>query len=369
VPLLTASLIVRDESAFLGGCLASIAGIVDEIVVVDTGSIDGTPEIAAAFGARVEHRPWTDDFSAARNASLDLVTGEWVLYIDADERLTGVTRAGIEELLDGAEEAAFRILLRPRVGWTPYREYRLWRNDPRIRFDGVIHERVVPAIHRVAADDGRPIGQADLLLEHLGYEGDQIRKHHRNLPLLRRQVELDPSNLFVWHHLARVLDALGDQCAAEDALLQAIGAARTAGRVDPVACLSYVELIRLRTRTGAPCDDLVAEARALFPDNCVLLWIEARSLMDAGDHAGALEWLDQILAVDWSVQRDWGPSYDGVLVGELPWEAKALCHFRLGDYAAAADAYGAAATCAPDNRSYHVKGALARARATASKGV
>ena len=81
------------------------------------------------------------------------------------------------------------MLLRPWVGATPYREYRLWRNDPRIRFEGAIHEKVVPAIHAVAEADNRPIGLCDLLLNHIGYEGDQTRKHRRNLPLLRRQVE------------------------------------------------------------------------------------------------------------------------------------------------------------------------------------
>lgn len=195
-PLLSAALIVKDEAAFLPDCLASIAPVVDEIVVVDTGSGDDSREIARRFGAQVVEAPWTDDFSAARNVSLERATGEWILYIDADERLRQVTREAAGRLLTSAEEVAFRILLRPTVGSTAYREFRLWRNDPRIRFEGIIHEKVVPAIGRVAEEEGRAIGSADWLLEHVGYEGDQTPKHHRNLPLLRRELEREPENLF-----------------------------------------------------------------------------------------------------------------------------------------------------------------------------
>jgi len=204
--LLAATLITKNEEAVLDACLASVRGVVDEIVVVDTGSTDSTVEIAERHGARVAHHPWAGDFAAARNAALDLTDCDWILYIDADERLAAIDRADVETLLRAAQETAFRILLKPDSRSTPYREYRLWRHDPRIRFEGVIHEKVVPAIHRVADEDGRAIGIADLLLVHVGYEGDQTRKHRRNLPLLRQQLEVEPDNLFNLHHLARVLD-------------------------------------------------------------------------------------------------------------------------------------------------------------------
>jgi hypothetical protein len=82
--LLSAALIVRDEGAFLDGCLASLRGLVDEIVVVATGSVDDTVAVAHAHRAVVDEIDWCDDFSAARNHSLDLASGEWVLHVDAD---------------------------------------------------------------------------------------------------------------------------------------------------------------------------------------------------------------------------------------------------------------------------------------------
>ena len=336
--------------------------------MVDTGSVDETPDIARRFGAQLVHHPWREDFAEARNVSLDRARGEWILYIDADERLIEPRRAYVESLLTGAEEVAFRLLLRPRLNTTPYREYRLWRNDPRIRFEGVIHEKVVPAIARVGEEDGRAIGDAELLLQHLGYEGDQTRKHHRNLPLLRRQLEVEPDNLFAWNHLARILEALGDSDEAEGALVRAIETARSAAAgertpMDRLACLSYGDLIRLRNDRGVDTDELLVEALAAFPDNCLLLLFDARRLIDAGEYAAALHPLDQILRFDWASDPGDPPAYDAPIVGELPWASKGLCLFRMEAYAEAAEAYAAAARCAPDEPSYPVKAALARSRA------
>src|SRR4029077_18021100 len=92
--LLSAAIIVKDEADHLDACLSSLHGLVDEIVVVDTGSTDGSVAVAERHGAVVAHEPWRGDFSAPRNRSLDLATGDWILYIDADERVRGdVARA------------------------------------------------------------------------------------------------------------------------------------------------------------------------------------------------------------------------------------------------------------------------------------
>src|SRR5580658_974252 len=77
-PLLTASLIVRNEEEFLVGCLDSLRSVVDEIVIVDTGSTDRSKKIAESAGARICDLKWTGDFSEARNRALDLSTGQWI---------------------------------------------------------------------------------------------------------------------------------------------------------------------------------------------------------------------------------------------------------------------------------------------------
>ncbi len=96
---LSLAMIVRNEAACLRRCLDSVAGLVDEMVVVDTGSDDDTVAIARSCGARVEHFPWTGHFGDARNAALAHCTGDWVLQLDADEALDAGWHEGVRELI------------------------------------------------------------------------------------------------------------------------------------------------------------------------------------------------------------------------------------------------------------------------------
>ena len=361
--LLSAALIVRDEEAMLDGCLESLHGIVEEIVVVDTGSVDGTEAVARRHGAKVFHRAWDDDFSAARNASLDQVTGEWVLYIDADERLVVPDRAAAKHLLRTSPEVAFRIEFRPHASMTPYMEYRLWRNDPRIRFAGSIHERIVPAIHEIADLEGRPVSDCHLLgLEHVGYEGDQTRKHLRNLPMLTKFVEEEPDHLFAQNHLAVVLDELGRHDEAEARLWQALEWVR-ADPTDPVGDTIYVSLVLRLQESDRDYRALLHEGLTHYPENCWLLWLDGRDLMADGQPERAVERFEAILRIAAEPPGYDKPAYETALVGEDTYAALATCLFRLGRYAEAAEAYGKAAECAPGEKTYSWRAEIALARA------
>ena len=250
----------------------------------------------------------------------------------------------------------------------PYREYRLWRHDDRIRFDGVIHEKVVPSIHAVADADGLPIGVCDLLLTHVGYEGDQTRKHRRNLPLLERQLEVEPDNLFNLHHLARVQEGLGRTADAVRTLERGVEAARDSPFEDPVGSLVFGELVRIRRDHGFETSDLLIEARERYPENQLLRFHEARRLLDEDRYEQALPLFDELLAVDLDALPDAGPAYDEQLFGSFAHEGRALCLMRLERYEEAAEAYGRAELCAPDDPSYRPKRELARARARKARG-
>src|SRR5206468_12725392 len=91
-PALSLCMIARDEENNLARCLESVRGIVDEIIVVDTGSTDDTPEIARRYGARVEFFTWRDHFADARNESLKYAHGNWLMWMDADEELAEVSK-------------------------------------------------------------------------------------------------------------------------------------------------------------------------------------------------------------------------------------------------------------------------------------
>ncbi len=85
IPFLSACLMVKNEEQNIERCLKSIINVVDEIVVIDTGSTDRTMKIALSYGARIFEHPWENNFSLHRNQSIDHAQGEWVLIIDADE--------------------------------------------------------------------------------------------------------------------------------------------------------------------------------------------------------------------------------------------------------------------------------------------
>src|SRR6516162_9004672 len=98
-PRVSLTMIVKNEEANLAACLESTASLFDEIIVVDTGSTDRTREVAARFGAAVFDFPWCDDFAAARNEALRHAGGDWIFWLDADERLDEANRTELRGLL------------------------------------------------------------------------------------------------------------------------------------------------------------------------------------------------------------------------------------------------------------------------------
>lgn len=204
---LSAVLIVKNESQHLARCLESLVKHVDEIVVVDTGSTDDTVKIAHNFGARVEHFEWCDDFSAARNASLDHATGDWALWIDADEV---VDESSWKSIYEGIIRPHFGGYFIRIVNFTDENEnsrythcpVRLFQLRPEIRFSGRIHEQITPSID----DLGLPVAQLETaLIWHYGYKPSEMAlkgKLERTFDLLHRQIEEEPEDAFHWFNLA-----------------------------------------------------------------------------------------------------------------------------------------------------------------------
>ena len=150
-PRLTLCMIVRDEAANLPACLDSVAGLADEIVVVDTGSIDATREIARSRGARVIEAAWTGDFAAARNLALGAATGAWILVLDADEALPPASRIRLRETISGAGSA--------RSAYNLVQKNRLADGAPAVRV------RSAQSVHgRAVAEEQRRLSR-----EHLGH--------------------------------------------------------------------------------------------------------------------------------------------------------------------------------------------------------
>jgi len=353
--LFSASMIVRNEERFLRGCLESIRDVVDEIVIVDTGSEDGTKAIALEYGARVFDFPWSGDFAAARNEALKHCLGEWILYIDADERLRPADKGYVTQILSDGGKAAYTVVFYPIVGYTAYPEYRIFRNDPRIRFEGVIHESMVSAIHGVARVDGLEIGECDLTIDHLGYEGDLTHKHVRNVSLLRAQIENDPERIYLRWQLGAALKGLGDTAGAERAWMDAIGIIRKKGTVGPEDSHPYYDMIRLLHENGRDFSDLLAESLRLFPDNYLITWTKAMKLMHDHRFEDAVPLFESLAAIDpGSVDGEF-LAYNARIFDELSYEPLAACYFKLSRLEESEKYYALALGCDPDNQEYRTK--------------
>lgn len=358
---LTAALIARDESRFIDGCLASLADSVDEIVLVDTGSSDDTITKARRFPVKFYQFAWRNDFSAARNFALEQSTGDWILYIDADERFTVPRPEMLRQTLSDKGKIAWRLRFHPRCDWTAYAELRLFRNDPRITFRGAIHERVEDSVNAVAQSDKMEIGECDLVLQHVGYEDDQARKNSRNIPMLRARLAREPEHLYCWWHLGQCLHLAGDNEGALGAWSSGIEVVRQAASPlhDMSGSLLFESLIKLLIGSATDVTTLLREARALYPDHLSLQWIEATWALERGDNENARSTLEKLAAIDPEAFYDPRVAYQKAIFRHLAKEALALCRFRERRYEEAAQLYRLAAQYSPDRQACEIKARLA----------
>lgn len=201
-------MIVKNEAQNIRRCLESVAGAVDEIVVVDTGSTDNTRQIARELGARVNSFLWNENFSDARNASLDLATGDWVLFLDADEELHRDSREVLRRLTsDDAVEGYFVKIINyiGSEGWTetcPDLVFRLFRNRKEYRFRGAIHEQIADVILEKNNNAAYRIAE-EIVIIHYGYLDRQIDekdKKNRNLRIIEKELEENPENRLLRYH-------------------------------------------------------------------------------------------------------------------------------------------------------------------------
>jgi tetratricopeptide (TPR) repeat protein len=207
------SMIVKNESAHLDACLESAKHLVDEIVVVDTGSTDDTPDIARRHGAQVHEFPWCDDFAAARNEAIRHASGDWILWLDADDRIPPRSQDELRQLLKGLTDenvAYLMTVLCPAPDGGPMSQVphaRLFRNRPEIRWEHRVHEQIVRSIER----SGGRMAPTDISIVHIGYmqRAAMNGKLERNLRLVELDLEERPFDLGLLQARAVTLLGLG----------------------------------------------------------------------------------------------------------------------------------------------------------------
>lgn len=334
----SAALIVKDEERFLPVCLASLYGHVDEVVVVDTGSLDKTPDIARQAGAHLLNFEWNGSFADARNASLEACRGDWILYIDADECLRLEPGITLKSHLSQPDWAGAMVKFRPKSGYTTYWEYRLFRRHPSIRFEGRIHESHLRCLTAFAESHGLAIGRADVSIDHYGYDGDQSHKHPRNLPLLLDSIISTPSRPYYWYHLAETYAALGRVQAALEAGETGLRVAGSHASEKEAADINLIAQVvaRLRIDAGLDPSDVIEDALRRFPEDYAVRFLKARWLLGLNEARTAIGLLDELLSIDPDRLPPGAMAFDRRIFGSSARELKAAALVKLGDLAAAA---------------------------------
>lgn len=218
-PTITLAMIVKNEELHLENCLNSVRGLVDEIVIVDTGSTDKTKEIARNFTSKIFDFEWIDDFSAARNESLKHVTGEWILVLDADETLSEKDHSRIKSIVSSGQGDGFSLIQRNYIndpsipgwisskddtykeslgftGWFPVPSLRLFKNKKNLQWVGRVHERIDKSLS--------DIKETDIPIHHFGkIDAEKLRQKDEMYEYIGRKKAEELKDYYSYHELGK----------------------------------------------------------------------------------------------------------------------------------------------------------------------
>lgn len=308
-PTLAVCLIVKNEEDFLGGAIDSVQGLADQVVVVDTGSTDRTVELAREKGAQVEFFAWTGDFSEARNACHPYVRCDWILALDADERVSAGSRTALRAIMEEGGDL-HRVVVPKIRNYTRDGRFmsdgfsgRLYRNLPEMYWSGRVHEEVGVHLVDISLDY-----RLDLVLDHYGADPEVIKekaKDERNIELLEKRLEERPDDLMTYFYLASqhwIAHRFEEATEAFERVVELFernpSGYGMAVRTMPVP-YSYVGLARAYRHFGRLDEAIELGERALgrWPDNGDLWYHTGFAYIDKGDFDTARNYLDQARTV------------------------------------------------------------------------
>jgi len=334
---LSLCMIVKDEEEMLPRCLAAVAPAVDEIVIVDTGSTDRTIEIAREYHANVIERAWTGSFSEARNASFEAATGDWIIYLDADEVLVADDVKRLRDLTGRTWREAFYLVETSFTGELgdgaaiTNSALRVFRNRPHYRFEGRLHEQIAHNLPLYAA--GR-IEQSSVRIDHYGYLGavrDAKEKSRRNLDLLKAQQADRPADAFLHFNLGTEYSVLGEHAAALAEFERAWKLVESQGQEDRDYVPSLLQrLVTSLRHTGRPAEAIARADQALetFPAFTDMVFAQGLAALACGREDDAISYWRRC------IELGDAPSRFGASVGAgsyLPRLSLAEVHARRGE--------------------------------------
>jgi tetratricopeptide (TPR) repeat protein/glycosyltransferase involved in cell wall biosynthesis len=277
-------MIIKDEEKYLARCLASVKPIVDEMIVVDTGSTDRSKDIAITFGAKVYDYEWKDDFAAARNYSISKASGEWIFIMDGDEVISHSDHTDFNKIVKKIPRSPIAYSITTRnyssvpniVGWVPNdgrypdeeaalgwlssEKVRLFYGKDQIRFEGSVHEMVDPLLKR----NGIEIKKCPIPVHHYG-RLDQEKLGRKG----KTYFDIGKKKLSAMGEDVRALWELAIQATVLEKNQQALELWQRLLDLNPnpkLAANVYVNLGNIYSRLGTFEDALIAGKKAVACD-------------------------------------------------------------------------------------------------------
>ncbi|WP_026766467.1 DUF5672 family protein [Selenomonas ruminantium] len=293
---ISACYIVKDEEQNLGKSILSLQGIYDELIVVDTGSTDNTIAIAQKYGAQIDYFTWQNDFSLARNFTLSKATGDWIIFLDADEYYD--CSLSIRDYLQevDAKYPQKDAVIVPRyeahqMKNPPIHVPRIFRNRPDIYYQGVIHEQL-----KKKDGDIDYIFAENMIFIHTGYHPDNMeRKSQRNLQLLLADVEQNGERDAYYYYIAESYFGLQEYEKAIDYIKKAIASPVRHYREEANYYHILLESMRQRKYPAEEMTLVAEQAIKKFPDMPEFYGEQGIILSSMGRYGEAYRMLSQCI--------------------------------------------------------------------------
>ncbi len=335
-PSISACMIVKNEEELLPDCLKSIRNWVDEIIVVDTGSTDTTVSIAESFGARVYHHAWEGDFSKARNYSLQYATKDWILIIDADERIPEDDVPVIDRMLADSPHPIVSVNVlntyehnKNLTVFLP--SVRFFKRELGLQYGGIVHNQLVlPTEAKVFRTGVRVM--------HLGYglsAEKMARKKARTIELLEKQLAANPDDPFALFNYAQILRSDSEGFSAENipTIIASAGKAVTLSSPDNPAtrhihlmCLDQLAWAHFFDRKFDSAIEYCNRALAIKPDYLDPMLLLGHIYTQQQEFPAALQAFQRYL----TAREGYNPSREAENIILLHLNSQTIAYFSMG---------------------------------------
>ena len=297
---LSLCMIAKNEEHQITRCINSAKPFVDQIIVVDTGSTDNTVQIARGLGAEVYQIEWQDDFSQARNKSLEHARGDWILFLDCDEELDQNSAPVLREVIKDEKYDSYWLQFINIYNNKPSSSFlslRLFRNNPKFRFECLIHEQILPSIIKHSSPER--IGQANVNVYHYGYENSEIinkNKIERNIRILNKARDVYGDAGFINFYLGVEHQRIGDYPKALEYYTASLSKSSLKESYTPAMVRSIIQcLINLQRFEEAL--NLINQYLNIYPDYTDLMYIKGILYSELGKYNEALDCMNQCIVM------------------------------------------------------------------------